>query len=37
MRHILVTTDFSDASESAFNYAKEQLKIAGTDRADTNA
>lgn len=28
MRHILVTTDFSDASESAFNYAKEQLKIA---------
>lgn len=31
MRHILVTTDFSEAAESAFNYAKDQLKIAGKE------
>ncbi len=29
MRHILVTTDFSESAESAFYYAKDQLKIAG--------
>jgi universal stress protein A len=29
MKHILVTTDFSEESERAFNYAKEQLKLAG--------
>ncbi len=29
MKHILVTTDFSEAAESAFGYAKEQLKLAG--------
>ncbi len=27
MKHILVTTDLSEASESAFDYAKEQLKL----------
>ena len=29
MKHILVTTDFSEESERAFDYAKEQLKLAG--------
>ncbi|MFV1976262.1 MAG: universal stress protein [Candidatus Scalindua sp.] len=29
MKHILVTTDFSEAAESAFGYAKDQLKLAG--------
>ncbi len=29
MKHILVTTDFSVAAESAFGYAKDQLKLAG--------
>jgi len=32
MYHILVTTDFSEASESAFEYAKEQFKLAGKER-----
>ena len=32
MKHILVTTDFSEAAESAYNYAKEQLKIAGNEK-----
>ncbi len=27
MRHILVTTDFSEGSESAFDHAKEQLQL----------
>jgi len=31
MKHILVTTDFSEAAESAFDYAKEQLKLAGNE------
>jgi nucleotide-binding universal stress UspA family protein len=31
MKHILVTTDFSEAAESAFDYAKEQLKLAGKE------
>jgi nucleotide-binding universal stress UspA family protein len=31
MKHILVTTDLSEASELAFNYAKEQLKLAGKE------
>ncbi len=29
MKHILVTTDFSEEAERAFDYAKEQLKLAG--------
>ena len=29
MHHILVTTDFSEEAERAFDYAKEQLKLAG--------
>ncbi len=29
MKHILVTTDLSEASEAAFGYAKEQFKQAG--------
>jgi len=33
MKHILVTTDFSEASESAFEYAKEQLKLAGKEKS----
>ncbi len=33
MKHILVTTDFSEASESAFDYAKEQLKLVGKDKS----
>ena len=32
MKHILVTTDFSEAAESAFEYAKEQLKLAGKEK-----
>lgn len=32
MKHILVTTDFSEAAESAFDYAKEQLKLAGKEK-----
>ncbi len=28
MQHILVTTDFSEESERAFDYAKDQLKLA---------
>ena len=31
MKHILVTTDFSEASESAFGYAKDQFKLAGKE------
>lgn len=33
MKHILVTTDFSEASESAFVYAKEQLQLNQKDEA----
>ncbi len=33
MKHILVTTDFSEAAESAFDYAKEQLKLAGKEKS----
>ena len=33
MKHILVTTDFSEASESAFDYAKEQLKLAEKEKS----
>ena len=29
MKHILVTTDFSEAAETAFEYAKEQFKLTG--------
>jgi len=32
MKHILVTTDFSEASEAAFESAKEQLKLAGEEK-----
>ena len=33
MKHILVTTDLSEASESAFDYAKEQLKLAEKEKS----
>ena len=33
MKHILVTTDLSEASESAFDYAKEQLKLMGKEES----
>ncbi len=33
MKHILVTTDLSEASELAFDYAKEQLKLAGEEKS----
>ena len=33
MRHILVTTDFSEAAESAFKHAKDQLKTAGKEKS----
>ena len=33
MKHILVTTDFSEAAESAYDYAKEQLKLTGEDKS----
>jgi nucleotide-binding universal stress UspA family protein len=33
MKHILVTTDLSEASKSAFDYAKEQLKLAGKEKS----
>ena len=33
MKHILVTTDFSEAAESAYDYAKEQLKLMGRDKS----
>ncbi len=33
MKHILVTTDLSEAAESAFEYAKEQLKMAGKEKS----
>ncbi len=33
MRHILVTTDFSEEAERAFDYAKEQLKITGKGKS----
>jgi nucleotide-binding universal stress UspA family protein len=32
MKHILVTTDLSEASESAFDYAKEQFELAGKEK-----
>ncbi|MHC4269762.1 MAG: universal stress protein [Planctomycetota bacterium] len=32
MQHILVTTDFSKEAERAFDYAKEQLKLAGKEK-----
>jgi nucleotide-binding universal stress UspA family protein len=33
MKHILVTTDFSEAADSAFEYAKEQLKLTGKEKS----
>ncbi len=33
MEHILVTTDFSEAAESAFDYAKDQLKRMGKEKS----
>ncbi len=33
MKHILVTTDLSEASEAAFDYAKEQLELAGEEKS----
>lgn len=33
MKHILVTTDLSEAAESAFDYAKEQLELAGKEKS----
>src|SRR3972149_1968131 len=33
MQHILVTTDFSQAAESSFDYAKGQLKLAGKEKS----
>lgn len=33
MKHFLVTTDLSEASESAFDYAKEQLKLTGKEKS----
>ncbi len=33
MKHILVTTDLSEASEAAFDYAKEQLKLTGEEKS----
>ncbi len=33
MKHILVTTDFSEEAERAFGYAKEQLKLAGKGKS----
>jgi universal stress protein A len=32
MKHILVTTDFSEAAGSAYDYAKEQLKLVGKEK-----
>ena len=32
MKHILVTTDFSEAADTAFEYAKGQLKLAGKEK-----
>ena len=32
MKHILVTTDFSEAAKSAFECAKEQLKLTGKEK-----
>ena len=32
MKHILVTTDLSEAADSAFEYAKEQLNLAGKEK-----
>jgi nucleotide-binding universal stress UspA family protein len=32
MKHILVTTDLSEAADSAFEYAKEQLKLEGKEK-----
>lgn len=33
MKHFIVTTDLSEASESAFDYAKEQLKLTGKEKS----
>ncbi len=33
MQHILVTTDFSEEAEKAFDYAKKQLKLAGKGKS----
>ncbi len=33
MQHILVTTDFSEEAEKAFDYAKGQLKVAGKEKS----
>ncbi len=32
MQHILVTTDFSEEAERAFDFAKKQLKLAGKEK-----
>ncbi len=32
MKHILVTTDFSEESEAAFDYAKEQVQLIGKEK-----
>ncbi len=33
MQNILVTTDFSEEAEKAFDYAKKQLKLAGKEKS----
>ncbi|GAX60817.1 UspA domain protein [Candidatus Scalindua japonica] len=33
MKHILVTTDFSEEAGSAFDYAKEQFKLSGNEQS----
>ena len=33
MKHILVTTDFSEEAETAFDYAKEQVQLIGKEKS----
>ncbi len=33
MKHILVTTDFSEEAEAAFDYAKEQAQLIGKEKS----
>ncbi len=33
MKHILVTTDFSEEAEAAFDYAKEQVQLIGKEKS----
>ena len=33
MKHILVTTDFSEEAETAFDYAKEQVSLIGKEKS----